>query len=150
MTLKNAKELLKSLLSETHKKSEIKVYREFIQILSGLEERNLSEAEIQSIESKLDDLQLDSIPTNQRRFAKKALIQFKKFLKDTYALTTRGYYTNLGIGLGSSFGVLFGIVFLAGFERSLGISAGISLGLLIGLVIGRQMDIQASASGKMV
>ena len=33
MTLKNAKVQLTSLLSETGKKSEIKVYREFIQIL---------------------------------------------------------------------------------------------------------------------
>lgn len=150
MTLKNAKEELTSLQSQTRKKSEIKDYREFIQILSGLEERDLSEAELQSIESELDALQLDSNPTNKSRFIKKALIQFKKFLKDTFALTPKGYYTNLGIALGSLFGVLFGMVCLARFERSLGLSAGISLGMLIGLVIGRQMDNQASASGKMV
>ena len=150
MTLKNAFDYFKSLASKTSKKSEIKVYQEFIQIITSLENRNLSETEIQSIETELDALNLNSTTTNNKKYFNKALKQFQKYLKDTFSLTTKGYYTNIGIGLGSSFGILFGIVFLSSFERSLGISLGMMIGMFIGLTIGRNMDSQAEASGKMV
>lgn len=150
MTLKKALEHFKSLLAETNKNSHIKVYQEFIQIIAGLENKDLSEAEIQSIEKELNALDLNSTGTNKKRYFNKALKQFKKYLKNTHSFTTKGYYTSIGGGLGSSFGVLVGIVFLSGFERSLGISLGISLGMLLGLIIGRNMDFQAKVSGKIV
>lgn len=147
MTLLEAIDHFENLLSETSKKSEIKVYNEYIQILRSLEKKNLSETEIQSIEEKLDALDLNSVVTNNKRFFNQALTQFKKYLKDTHSFTSKGYYTSIGVGLGASFGVLAGIVLLSNFERSLGISLGISLGLLIGLVIGRNMDLKAKVSG---
>ena len=150
MTLKNALNYFKSLVSETSKKSEIKVYQNFIQIISSLEKRELSETEIQAIETELDALDLNSATAHNKKYYKKALQQFKKYLKDTFSLTTKGYYTNTGVGLGTLFGVLFGVVVLGSFERSMGISLGISLGMLIGLLIGRHLDAQAEASGMMV
>ena len=146
MTLKNALDHFKNLESKTTKKSEIKIYRKFIQILTSLENSDLLDSEIQSIEQQLDVLQLNANTTKN----KKALKQFLKYLKDTFSLTPKGYYTNLGIGLGSSFGIIFGIVVLSNFERSLGISFGIALGMLIGLVIGRNLDSQAKDAGKMI
>jgi len=150
MTLKNALNYFESLVSESSKKSEIKVYEEFIHIITGLEKRDLSDSEIQSIEVTLDELKLNSISTNNKKYFTKALQQFKKYLKDTFSLTTKGYYTNMGIGLGSLFGVVFGIVVLSSFDRSLGISLGLTFGMVIGLIIGRYLDAQAMASGKMV
>lgn len=150
MTLENALTYFKSLVSESSKRSEIKIYQEFNQIIANLEKRNLSETEIQSIETKLDALDLNSTTTNNKKYFNKALNQFKKYLKDTFSLTTKGYYTNMGIGLGASFGIIFGIVVLSSFEQSLGISMGIALGMLVGLIIGRNLDSQAKASGKMV
>ncbi|SHF22878.1 hypothetical protein SAMN03080594_1039 [Arenibacter palladensis] len=146
MTLQNALDHFKNLESKTTKKSEIKIYRKFIQILTSLENSDLLDAEIQSIEQQLDVLHLNANTTNN----KKALKQFQKYLKDTFSLTPKGYYTNLGIGLGSSFGIVFGIVVLSNFERTLGISFGIALGMLIGLVIGRNLDSQAKDAGKMI
>lgn len=146
MTLQNALDHFKNLESKTTKKSEIKIYRKFIQILTSLENSDLLDAEIQSIEQQLDVLHLKANTTNN----KKALKQFQKYLKDTFSLTPKGYYTNLGIGLGSSFGIVFGIVVLSNFERTLGISFGIALGMLIGLVIGRNLDSQAKDAGKMI
>ena len=146
MTLKNALDHFKNLESKSTKKSEIKIYRKFIQILTSLENSDLLDSEIQSIEQQLDVLQLNATTTKN----KKALKQFLKYLKDTFSLTPKGYYTNLGIGLGSSFGIIFGIVVLSNFERSLGISFGIALGMLIGLVIGRNLDSQAKDAGKMI
>jgi hypothetical protein len=146
MTLKNALNYFKSLVSETRKKSEIKVYQDFIQIISSLEKRELSETEIQAIETELDALDLNSATAPNKRYYKKALQQFKKYLKNAFSLTTKGYYTNMGVGLGTLFGVLFGVVFLGSFERSM----GISLGMLMGLLIGRHLDAQAEASGMVV
>ncbi|RAJ12332.1 hypothetical protein LV92_01565 [Arenibacter echinorum] len=146
MTLKNALDHFKNLESKTTKKSEIKIYRKFIQILTSLENSDLLDSEIQSIEQQLDVLQLNATTTKN----KKALKQFLKYLKETFSLTPKGYYTNLGIGLGSSFGIIFGIVVLSNFERSLGISFGIALGMLIGLVVGRNLDSRAKDAGKMI
>lgn len=150
MTLRNALNYFEGLLSETSKKSESKAYREFIRILRNLEDKKLTETEIQSIEKELDTLNLNSSESGNKKYFKKALHKFKKYLKDTFSLTIQGYYTEMGVGLGSSFGLLFGIIFLSSLERSLGISLGISFGLLTGIVIGRYLDSQAKARGKMV
>lgn len=150
MTLKNAINHFNQLVSETNKKSEIKVYLEFIQMLTSLEKRNLTESEVQSIEAKLDALDLYSTTTNRKQHFIKNLQQFKKFLKDTLSLITQGYYANMGIVLGASIGLLIGIVFLSSLERSLGISLGISAGTFIGLLIASILDSQAKASGNLI
>lgn len=95
-------------------------------------------------------MNFNSNPTNRKRYFKKALHKFESYLKDTFSLTSKGYYTNLGIGLGSAFGVLLGVLFLWSFERSLGISYGISFGLLVGILVGRYMDSQVKIAGKML
>ena len=150
MTVQHALNYFKKLDTETTKKSETKIYQKFIEVLTSLENRDLSDAEIQSIEYELDALDLNSTTTNHKKHVNKAFNKFQKYLKDTFSLTTKGYYTNIGLGLGASFGVVFGIVVLSNFERSLGIAFGISFGTLVGLLIGRNLDSQAMASGKMI
>jgi hypothetical protein len=112
-----------------------------------LQTREFTIDEIDSIEMELDSLNLNSNPENRKKYFRKALRKFEKYLKDTFSLTAKVYYTNLGLGLGSSFGILFGIVFLNSFERSLGIAL-LSIGMIIGLIIGRYMDTQAKTAGK--
>ncbi|MBT8298085.1 MAG: hypothetical protein HKP42_07640 [Maribacter sp.] len=151
MTLQNALNYFKRLESETTRKSEIKVYQKFIQILTGLEHRDWSDTEVESIEEALDaPLGLYTSTTKDNKFFVRALKQFQNYLKDTFSLTTKRYYTNMGVGLGASFGIVFGTVFLSTFERSLGISYGITLGMIIGLIIGHYLDSQAKASGRMI
>jgi len=150
MTIKNAIKLFKRLVSETTKKSEIKVYRDFIEILTNVETRNLTASEVESLETELDALELNSITTNKKRHFKKALQPFKKYLKDTFSLIAKGYYTDLGITFGASTGLLFGIIFLSSLERSLGISLGISVGTSIGIIIARYLESQAKASGNLI
>jgi len=150
MTIKNAIDYFQSLVFKTRNKSEIKVYKEFIWILTRLEERDLSAPEIEAIEAELKRLQLDSTVAHNKRFYKKALAQFEKYLKNTLSLTTKGHYTKIGIALGMTFGLLFGIVFLSGLERSMGIALGMALGMFIGLLIGRNRDAKALSSGMMV
>lgn len=150
MTLKNALTYFNNLVSETGKKSEIKIYQEFIELINSLENRDLSASEIQSIERELEELDLPSGTSGDKKYFDKALQRFKKFLRGSFSLTTKGYYANTGIALGMLFGILFGIVFLSGMERSTGISMGIAFGMLIGLLIGRNRDAQAESSGRVV
>jgi len=150
MSIKEALNYLDYLLSDSSRKSEIKVYQEFIEILNGVKQRDLSATEIQAIEAELQALELKSTEANKARYFKKALRRFIKFLKEEFSLTPKEYYTKLGIALGASFGVLVGIVFLSSLERSMGIALGISIGMLVGLLVGKTMDSQAKASGKMV
>lgn len=150
MTLQEAYNFFESLKIETSKKAEIKIYKKFLDILTGLKIRDFSKDEIQSVESELDGLDLASNGENRRKYFSKALTKFEKYLKDTFSLTTKGYYTNMGITLGSSFGIIAGIIIGERTEKSLGIALGISVGMLIGLIVGRSMDAQAKAAGKML
>ncbi len=149
MTLQEAYNFFESLKIETTKKSEIKIYEKFLHILSELKIREFSEDEIQSIETELDRLNLESNPENKKKYFKKVLTKFEKYLKDTFSLTSKGYYAELGIALGMTWGVVAGILIGERFEKSLGISLGISIGMLIGIFVGRYIDSQAKAAGKM-
>jgi F0F1-type ATP synthase assembly protein I len=150
MTLKNAINFFESLEAETSSKPEIKVYQEFIKIITSLEKKSLSENEIQTIETELDRLNLKSNSLNRKKYFKKAINDFKKYLKDTFSLTTKGYYTTFYGGLGLVFGLLFGVAILSNLERSLGISLGLIGGMIVGSIMGRSKDSQAKTSGKML
>ncbi len=150
MTLNSAYNFFERLNKETTKKSEIKVNNKFLDILSKLKNRELPKDDILSIETELDHLNLESNPKNRKKFYKKALSQFEKYLKETFSLTSKGHYADLGIALGSSFGILFGVVFLWNWERSLGISLGLIAGMVVGRAIGIALDSQAKTAGNML
>ena len=150
MTLLEAYHFFENLKKETTNKTEIKVYNQFITILKKLEKREFTTNEIQSIEVELGNLQLKSNPENRKKFFKKALIKFEKYLKDTFSLTSKGYYTNLSVSLGVLFGVVVGVLIGERFERSLGISFGICMGLFLGAYIGRRKDAQAKSAGNLL
>ena len=150
MTLQQAYNFFESLKTETTKKYEIKVYEKFLHMLTELKIREFSKEDIQSIETELENLNIKSNPENRKKYFKKALTKFEKYLKDTFSLTSKGYYAELGITLGMTFGVVLGVLIGQRFEKSLGISLGISLGMLIGVFVGRHMDSQAKAAGNML
>jgi len=71
MTLQEAYNFFESLKIETTKKSEIKVYKKFLHILTELKIREFSKDEIQSIETELDSLNFESNqPNNKKHFNK--------------------------------------------------------------------------------
>jgi len=146
MTINNTISFFESLLNKTNKKSEIKIYKDFITILSNLKYRELTEQQYHSIEKELDSLKLKSNPNKKKRYFGKQLNEFKKYLKDELSLISEGYYAAIGIGLGMSFGVAIG----ASFGESIGIALGISFGMIIGLVIGRNKDIEAEKQGRVL
>jgi hypothetical protein len=147
MTLKNAIHFFESLEAEPNNKSEIQIYQEFIQIITSLEKKGLSETKIQSIETELDHLNLKSNSSNRKKYYKTTLKVFKNYLKDTFSFVPKGYYTTLYAGLGLSFGLLFGVAILHNLESSLGISLGLIGGMLVGSIMGRRKDALAKAAG---
>ena len=146
MTINDTIKFFESLLIQTNKKSEIRIYENFIAILSDLKNKDLSDEQLQSIEVELDNLKLKSNPENKKRYFSKKLAEIKKYLKDKLSLISEGYYTAIGIGLGMSFGIAMG----ASFGESTGITLGISFGMIIGLVIGRYKDAEAEKQGRVM
>lgn len=148
MTIQEAYTFFERLKTETTNKHEIKVYEKFLHILSGLKLRAFSKDENQTIETELDSLNLN--PKNRKKYFRKAHSKFEKYLKETFSLTTEGYYTKLYGALGLSFGLLFGVAILSNLERSLGISLGLVGGMVVGSLIGRRKDAEAKAAGNIL
>ncbi len=142
MKLYAASDFFNNLILETDKKSEITVYESFIAIISDLEEREFEEEELEDIEYNLDILELNSDPGNRKRFYKKSLSEFKKYLKDQFSLITDGYYTAIGLALGVAFG--------AAFSSVLDVGNSIVFGMLIGLAIGASKDSQAKKEDRVL
>lgn len=150
MTIQEAYNFFESLKTGTTTTNEIKVYRNFLHILIELKNRTFSEDEIHSIETELENLDLKSNPKNKKKYFKKALSKFKNYLKETFSLTTAGYYTKLYAGLGLSFGLLFGVAILSNLEHSLGISLGLIGGMVVGSIMGRNKEAEAKAAGNIL
>ena len=150
MTLQEAYNFFESLKIETTKKSEIRIYEKFLHILSELKNRDFTTDEIQSIETELDSLNLESNPENRKKYFGKALHKLNEYLKSTFSLIPGGYYITYGIAIGVAFGPVLGVLFGQFFEKSLGISIGISIGIVVGLLAGQYLDSQAKAAGNVL
>ena len=134
MSINEASDFLNSLIAETVEKSEIKVYQNFLGILTALKNRALMPEELRSIEEELGILKLKECPENKKKYLKQKYNEFKKYLKAELSFISEGYYTAIGISLGISFGV----------------ALGISLGMIIGLIIGRIMDSEAEKQNRVL
>ena len=150
MTLQEAYNFFESLKTKTTKKAEIKIYEKFLHILSELKIREFSKDDIQSIETELDSLKLESNLANNKKDWNKRLKEFNEYLKNKHSLISTGYYTGIGVSMGTAFGIVAGDIFGERFEKSLGLALGISIGMLIGAIIGRSMDAKAKREGRMI
>jgi len=153
MTINEASDFFKNFIIGTNEKSEKKVYEKFIEILSDLKNRDLTEKQLQSIEKKLDNLKLKANPEHRKKYFKQKLIEFTQFLKDVLSLITEGHYTGLGISLGMTFGMVFGMMFgmIFGVDSGTnGLIYGLVFGMIIGLIIGSNMDSNAKRQGKVL
>ena len=147
MTLNIAINFFKNLNRQTQKKSELKIYKEFIDILSDLENKGLFDKEIQSIEAVLSNLELTLNTENNKKHYKRKLNKFKKYLKEEFSFITKGYYATLGISLGMCFGIPIGT---AVFGTESGVSSGILFGMFIGFIIGRYKDTEAEKENRVL
>ena len=130
-----------SLKNENTGKSEIKVYNKYIEILSDLKNRDLTETQILSIDGQLQTLNLKAESNDRKKYFDKQLSEFKKFLKNNLSLISEGHYTNCGM----LFGMLVGIIcqFYFGIYSLL-------IGMIIGMMIGQFMDSEARKQGRIL
>lgn len=146
MTTDETIKFFNKLKSQTTKKSELKVYDDFIQTLTRLNKRDLSIEDVFSIETKLDDLKLNANTNNKRKYFKKAHHNLIEYLKTGFSLISKGHYTAIGMSLGMCFGVALG----SSIQEAIGTSSGLVFGMLIGLCVGKLMDTKAEKEGKVL
>jgi len=150
MNINEASDFLKGLISETNKKTEIKIYTDFIVVLSALKNRELTEEELESIEKKLNNLKLKAHPEKKKNYFRQQLSEFETYLKKEFSLITEGYYTALGIAIGPGFGMVLGMIVLNFLERSLGMTYGMIGGMVLGYFIGRNLDAKAEKENRVL
>jgi hypothetical protein len=129
------------LRNKTDKKYDKLIYGKFIGILSDLKNRDLTINQLDSIETKLDTLNLSVETENKKKYLGSKLEEFKKFLKDKLSLISEGHYTAYGMSFGMLIGVL--LQFYIGIYSLLG-------GMVIGMVIGGIMDSEARKQGRVL
>ena len=147
MTINNTINIFEGLKSQTQKKSELKIYKEFTEILTSLENREMNEIEIQSIETFLSQLELTILPKYKRIYFRRKLRKFKEYLIEEFSLITKGHYATLGIGLGMTFGVAIGA---SVFGQASGVSTGMMFGMFLGFIIGRYKDLEAEKENRVL
>jgi len=122
--LKSSIIFLKKLLSKTNDKSEIRTFKKFIAVLSNLKEKELTQEQLNAIESYIQYLELDKIPSYSNDLFEQKLSKFKKHLKTKLRFVPKNCYTNIGIS--------FAIPFAIGFAFA---ANGISITSKIGIIV---------------
>ncbi len=133
--------MILNLKNASSEKSELKVYNKFIGLLSALENRNLTTTQIQSIEEKLNGLAFYTETGDRKKFFRKELAEFEKFLRIEHSLIPEGYFMGYGMIWGLFAGTLFQFHF--------GVYAVIG-GVITGMVIGAVMDSMAQKQGRVI
>ena len=82
MKLDEASAFFKNLIIESDNKTEIKIYKNFISIFTDLNNRDLSEEQLKSIEEKLDSLNFNENSDNRKKHFKQKLNLFVGYLKE--------------------------------------------------------------------
>ncbi len=98
---------LKKQLSKTNKRSEIKTFEKFIELLENLKEKDLSPEQTEAIESYIQYLELEKIPSFSNEIFKQKLTKFKKYLKNKLRFVPNNYYTTWACTFGLSFAIGF-------------------------------------------
>ena len=154
MNINKTIELLNSLLSQSDKKTEKKVYNCFIRTLLSLKNKDLTENQSQLIQEKLSSLHLETTTENRKKYYKQKHCEFKTFLKNKFSFTAEKYYTELGMIYGMSLGTLIGLSIGIAIDpilgMSIGLSTGIGVGMVIGMMYGARKDAEAKRQGRVI
>jgi transcriptional regulator with XRE-family HTH domain len=129
---------LKKQLSKTNEKSEIKTFEKFIGILHKLKEKDLSPEQMEGIESYIQYLELEKIPSFSNEMFKQKLAKFKKYLRNKLHFVPSNYYTTWTASFALSFAIGFSVQSNIDYSTKIGV---ISVALLV-LGIAIFMDIR--------
>lgn len=142
--LKGTLLFLKKQLSKTNQKSEIRTFNKFIALLSNLKEKDLSQEHLNAIESYIQYMELEKIPSYSNELFNQKLGKFKKYLKTKLRFVPNKFYTNIAIS--------FAIPFAIGFVYPYGISpttlALMCIPVLFVIGIGILLDLRIKKQGR--
>ena len=133
---------LKKQLSKTSDKSEIKIFKKFIEILTQLKEKNLSDEQKEVTENFIHYLELEKIPSFNNVVFKHKLVEFKKFLKTRLRLVPNNLYTIWAVSFGFSFAIGFSIPEGIDLYLKIGVSSLAILLILTGVLMDLKMKRQ--------
>jgi len=139
--------LLEGLKTRTDKKSEIKIFTKFQNLLTSIKNKGLEENQLTAIEEKLDTLELNAQPSKPGRYFRKKYNALVSFLEKECSYVMVGYYKGLYMALGMCFGVAIGATIGSSFELSNGTALGLIIGMAIGIVLGQAKDKEAERKG---
>lgn len=150
MTLKNAIEHFEQLIDNTNKKSTIRLYMDFLQLLDALDRRCLSPAKLRLVEDRLASLDLEERFELNRKHFRYVLSEFKRFLNVELSIVPKGYYTSLGVVYGGAVGLILGMFNLSGMDPALDLVMSISIFTVIGELVAVYLEHAARTSGKLI
>jgi transcriptional regulator with XRE-family HTH domain len=126
---------LKKQLAKTNEKSEIKTFQKFIVLLQNLKEKDLSAEQIEQIESYIQYLELEKIPSFSNEIFKQKLTKLKKYLKNKLGFVPSNYYTTWAAAFGISFALGFTVQDKIDNSLKIGIIAAAIVLIGIGIII---------------
>ena len=151
MNLNETQDYFKRLISSSSKKSEIKLYTSFMNTLTALGAKELTDLQQQAIDANLDSLNLKIDNENKRKFISGKYNEFKTFLLKDLSFISKGYYAGIwmtyGMVFGSGLGMTIGTVIGGGLGISMGISIGTGFGMSMGMIYGAAKDAEAKKQG---
>lgn len=154
MKLSEASYFFTSLISKTDKKSELRIYKKFANIISDLQTRNFTPEQLKSIEDELESLDLKAKPENRKKHLNRKLSKFSNFLNTEFSLVTEGYYMMLGMVFGMIFGqtigLSLGIGIGGGSGTAIGLSMGTGFGMAMGIAFGAAKDAAAKKQNRVL
>ena len=93
---------------------------------------------------------IESLDKFKESKVNKVYDQFTSYLKQTLSLTTKRYYTEIGLLYGPGLGLILGTILQSYFDWPMSITFGLITGTALGFVIGYELDSQVKANGQMI
>jgi hypothetical protein len=126
------------------------IFSQFRQLLAELENRELPDEIVTSINNDIDEINSITIIGNElQKEIERRLQRIIKLLEKNLKLVPKNYYRNLWMILGIAvFGIPIGVIFGASLDNMAYLAIGLPIGLVIGIGLGAVMDQKALKEGR--
>lgn len=152
MKIPQAIDFFENLLRNASSKAETKTCQAFLKVLNNLNAREWSDQDLQKLDGKLLELELNAQTANRKKHLRKQYAALTTFLMKEFSLITTGYYTTQGMIFGMIFGQGLGMAVGVAFDPALGIALGLSIGtgmgMALGIAFGAMKDAEAKKQGR--
>lgn len=154
MKLSKAIVFFENLIQDSQSKTETKIYQAYLKVFNNLNDREWSDEDLQKLEDKLTELELDAQTANQKKHLRKRYAHLTAFLLKEFSLITTGYYLTRGLIFGMIFGQGLGVAVGAAFGLEMGLALGLSMGtgmgMALGIAFGSIKDAEAKKQGRVL